>query len=45
MFYIVGAGYSILDILEEIWNIFKILVFGCKVGGCSGLERLHEVIF
>ena len=39
----VVAVCGILDSLEDIWGIFKSLVFGCKVGGCSRLDRPQEV--
>ena len=42
-------GFSIWEILEEIWTILEIISFGCKVGGCIISERLqkvfHEVLY
>ena len=36
-------GFSIWEILEEIWTILEIISFGCKVGGCIISKRLQKV--
>ena len=43
-FDILVARCILSNSLEDIWYIYEILIFGCKLGGCRSSEILKEVL-